>query len=658
MLESDDFYNTSEIDYVDLLKTNYKKIIDIILKSHNSRQKELISICLKNYDMLELNCYCNHVKYSTSVEQLLIKSLNKCKQVCNFCQFHNKKKLFELVKVLKYNKLKEIFTFNYFVTNPEIINFLIDENNTIPFGDLAILLEVSKDTTINENLMKSVLNAFALSNYDRTTESFNVIKNVVTNEKHFEKHTKIITKFVLKAIADHHIEIFTEPNLNNIICSDYVIDYLLEYDYSDVLIQIIDMCKSLNISSKHTNKLTVYEYFVMKKIIYKLVNGVEIVSYFNKNAVFYIDSITLKVNPMNFLDSILTLNDESTIKLLSTRYNTHIKYINEQGDLGYDAGGLTKEFYELLSIEIKKYIKESDGFFMFNDDVVDIKKLRLIGTLLCRSVYIENISPSINLHPIIVFFLMNGGNGINFSKLIDYLQFFDIEYIKNILKIYNMTNEEYELFMYMQCENVINKDEYIAKNLINKYINKNTKVITNAFNYTAQNLWYTKLINAVILQKFISKNGKYDIKSNSIHSLKNNIAIISKGKDYTDENDILFESDTVGKFCDTFKTAFLEVLELINNENLDKLKFFLKFWYGTSSVISFTERKSTVDIKLNIGDFDCFESSTCFDRLYIKINRSLFKNIKNLKQFITEAIDMSIENQKRCEEIGAFMQVM
>lgn len=661
MYNCDDTYDKftdTEIDYENLIKNNYGNFINILLKSHKNQQKNLILKCLKCLDNLEIICFCNYVKQSNQIEEILIKSLKKCKVICNFCQFYDRKKIFKLAKSLKYSKLKEIFTLNYFLENPEVIQLIVDENNTISFDDLAILLKSQNNVTINETLMKNVLKAFILSNYNKESKAFNVIKIIVNNEKHFELHTKIITQFVLRAITDKNIEIFKEEQLNNIICSDHVVNHILEYFDADILLKIIDMCKFVNISHKHINKLTVYDYATMKNIIKKIINGVEIVSYFNKSKIFSIGYVEIKVNPMKFIDSILSLNDEYTIKLLSSRYHTQIKYINEQGDLGYDDGGLTKEFYEILSSEIKKITKEVDGFLMFNDENIDTNKLRLIGTLLCRSVYIENISPSINFHPIIGFFLMNGGNGINFQRLIEYLEYFDIEYIKNMVKIYDMSDEEYNSFMYLQCEETIDKNKYIANNFINKYINKNTKIIINSFNYTSQNLWYTKLINALILQKFLSKNDKYDIKSNSIHSLKNNLKIISKGKNYADENDMAYETNTIEKFSETFKMAFLDVLECINCDNLNELKYFLKFWFGTSSIISFTERNSTIDLKMEEGDFDCFESSTCFDRLYIKINRSLFKNINNLKQFISNAIDMSNENQRRCEEIGAFMQVM
>lgn len=637
---------------------NYEKFVGIIAKNHKSERARLVQICVNHLESVKCVCVCNYVKMSVKIDDILEVALLKCKNVCNFCQFHNKKKLFDVSKSLKYQKLKEIFGIDYFLGNKEIIQFVVDHNSVIPFKDLEILLKSNSDIIVNKILMETILKSFVISGYNQDTDAFRIIKLIVTNDKHFEKHTQILTNFVLRAIKDKNMTMFKEPNLNNIICSDFIVDYILECNEVDIFIEIMSMCKAINISHKHIKKLTVYEYDVIKNMIKKMVNGVEVVSYFNKDENFHIGSVTLKVNPINFLDSILTLNDELTIKLLSTRYRTHIKYMNEQGDLGYDAGGLTKEFYEILSSEIKKITKEVDGFLMFNDENISPNKLRLIGTFLCRSIYIENISPSINFHPIIGFFLMNGGNGLNLFKMIEYLQFFDIDYVRNLFKIHHMSDEEYNDFLYMQCEDPIEKTQYIITKLTEKYVNKNTKIIINAFNYTAQNLWHTKLLNSVVLYKFITKNDKYDIIGNGIHSLKNNLLIISQGKNYVDEDDIKFESNTVAKYGEIFKSSFLEVLAEINDNDLDKLKFFLKFWYGTSSIISFTERKSTIDLKINPGDFDCFESSTCFDRLYIHISRSLFKNPINLKKFIMNAIDMSIENQKRCEEIGAYMQVM
>lgn len=640
--------------------TKFVEYVSLAKVSHKIEYDKMINICIEYLQNTKHTCYCKYINASLFSNIVLSVSLEKCKKTCDFCQFHLNKKLFEIISKIEYSKIKNIFGINDIKKNKDLVEILMDKCESIPPYDICIFLQFSKPILSNKTI-KILLNRFKFVNYDNKTIWFNIFKLIIFNEIYFEKHNILFVEFIVDVIKTNNLGKFKIEDISPLINSDYLINFMLKNNNMSHIHIVINLCKSIFISHLYICKLNVFDYNSLKIIGKKMINVIDMISYMNKNNGM-IENINLIVEPLNALESIFNLNSEESIELLCDKCTTHIIYKDTMGSMGYDAGGLTKEFYSIVSNEIKKKMIEVDGYLLPNptcdtQKINNIKIMRLAGNLFCRSIFLENISPSLNIHPIICFLLINGGHKIDFNKLINYLEYFDIDFVNNLFKIKNMNNEEYILFLDLQGEEYIQKEKFILDTLIYKYINRNVIAFVNGFMSMSNKLMYTSFSNEVVLHKFITKNNKYDIISNSFHSLKNNIKIITycnyttDDKDYEDKNHILQN--------EIFKTSFLEVLEDMNCNNLKKMKLFFKFWYGTSSIISFTERKSKVDTNANgTKKIKCFQSSTCFDTLYVTIEKSLYKNKETLKKFLISAIDISLENQERCENIGVFMQLM
>ena len=314
----------------------------------------------------------------------------------------------------------------------------------------------------------------------------------------------------------------------------------------------------------------------------------------------------------------MKLNDQE-ICLLISPCDTKIRY---KGSLGYDGGGLTREFFEIFYEEIKKYFKtDKNGYIVpLSDD--NPKLYDIIGTVLARGIFYENIRSELNLHPLIINQMLYSDMFHNFDDL---TQKYDLEEFYNLQKIYEMPDSEYSDFLKLQDIEYTNRDDY-SYSVIKDILSYDNNMINFITGFAKCVLVYDpKILNIDFdyIYNFICNSDKYEL----------NVSM-----DYTNK----IESCFFDSFLDVLRTEY-------NYNNMDKLRKLLVFWTGTS-------RKVNDKLLLNFTNsntYGCVISRTCYNALYF--DKNILKE-KNIKDAIRISIEKSLLNQDIHIRVGMYMQ--
>jgi len=215
-----------------------------------------------------------------------------------------------------------------------------------------------------------------------------------------------------------------------------------------------------------------------------------------------------------------------------------------------------------------------------------------------------------------------------------------------------MNKKEYEEFMELQCEDIVPRSQYVGNYVYSKYLYQSSINFILGFRMLKSRYYYMNYVSMITLTRYIKGDWKYDIIGNSQHSLKNNI-VIRREQDYDDQ--VVAKGTIFYERIEYFKKIFMKVMDDLNNKDIDKLKSFVKFWFGTASINTFNNIKATVSIS-NSNLYGCFKSNTCFNNLHIE---SIYiKSSSILYDEILKLIDNTLENQKLSESAGYRMQFM
>jgi len=354
------------------------------------------------------------------------------------------------------------------------------------------------------------------------------------------------------------------------------------------------------------------------------------------------------------MESIVLLNGgiSGLYEKLMMPQRLYIVYEDELGnETGVDEGGLTRDFYSSFHIQIKECFEEVDGYLMPKSGTLTLVEWKIVGIIMSRSIFSENISLSLNLHPLLCYWFQNGSQ-ISMNNLFSAMKPFEIDYMDNMEKLTKMPSETYEEFMVLQGEDgSVPCNTYAMNCIIDKYVSEPVKRLVSGFREQFDKHWgIKKYMNLDVFYRFVRGVEHYNIcKTNSL-SMKENLVVSCNDN----------PSPHIDAALATIKETFIEVIDHLNSTDINKLKAFLKFWYGTSSIQSFENKKATVRLLRNdeLHGIPCFESSTCFYTLYV-YQPLLMKNSKHkdkLFQDIMNMIDVTLTNQGLVESAGLYMQ--
>jgi hypothetical protein len=411
-----------------------------------------------------------------------------------------------------------------------------------------------------------------------------------------------------------------------------------------------------------------YKYDKKKKIVEKIIN---VYQYLNVNIhkFFYEDNKNeVIIDPSDVCRSLgeysKTKGDAYIINQLCSRNEIFVKYkIDGKLCEGWDASGLTKELYAQLSGQVlDKYTKKVDGYNIPDSQLTEDVWF-LIGVFLGRSLLVDKIRFSLNLHPIICYLILNKGIIKSFDKVYDELCIYDFEYIKNLQKVNLLNDEDYLDFIesFNDCSDdeetkkpektlkEIQKDKnnYLCGQLFETYIasSKNSiKGLINGYMSLYNKMLYSMDTHGIIIR---TNNLHMSIIAEQNYNL-NDLANVLKVSSYNDNKLVKI---------DLFKQNFIEILKELQKKDIDKLRSVFKFWFGNYMVSSFYDLTPAPCLSINDYEFyGCFGSATCFNTL--KVESKALRNNRDYKEFIRNTMTKSIKNQELSSAAGMYMQLM
>jgi hypothetical protein len=637
---------------LDELSDTNKSIWSVIglYKKAPKNQKHKVSIQIINeINDLNKSCMCNMIKQFNSCfvsEEITFAFLNKCKNTCNFCQIKYIQRLQkDYVRRLQVHNYLKIFKFEDLLNDTEIMNILI-KSDTLSYQQLYMILTANNEVFLTENIVEKIIKVFIESKYDITKPTYNILSVMLKRDDFVDKYSKLFSTLVVDLVKNDKLSIFDSKNVTLFTNNDVVLNYAIKHCSVQQLESIIDRCTAVSISANNFYDIYYkYQHAFTKKIISKMTNVFSYISYCaNKMSN---QTINVVVESGNLIKSLPKLNDINVYDDLCGQTKIFMNYI---GEVGYDASGLRKDFFTNCSAEFGGLLEECDGYLTIPKNInLNEMEIKFISLMLARSIFVENISLQIRLHPLLTYLMISGGYSIKFEHFYNFISHFEIEFINNTFKLLDLPEQDYLMFMDLQGNDKIKsmtRQQYVMNQIIKKYIHPKLIEFINGFRVFFKSLYFVDFVNPIVFNKYVCGNDSYEIVGNTPHSLRYNLHIIG----------------LLGKHHDMFKKVFIEILEELNKTSIVKLQMFLKYWFATSSIISFSDRTPTIYTQCcsnydNYNKYHCFYSATCFDKLTITIAHKEFSTENILKSFISTAMNASIENQKIWESTGVHMQL-
>jgi hypothetical protein len=622
----------------------------LLYKKASKGQKQSVSQkIITEINNLNQKCMCNMIRQINSYtisEEILFTFLHKCKKTCNFCKITYVNKLqVEYVSKLSTAYYLKLFNFDELIQNVTVINKLVQKSG-LSYQQLYKIVMINDKIIFPEEIVKNIIHAFIESKFDIEKPPFQILSHMLKKENFIDAYSSLFSSLVVELTKNDKINIFDGKNITLFTSNDVVINHALKHCSITQIEKLISNCNALSIN--YSNFYDIYYRFSSKSaeiIVSKMINVFSYISYCaNKmsNA-----TVNLVVKSSEIINSIVDLNGFEIYEDLCGQTKIFVNYL---GEVGYDASGLKKDFFSNCAIEFSNLLEECDGYLTIPKTFsINEMQIKYISLMLARSIFVENISPQIRLHPLLTYLLICGGNNIEFAKFHKYMSHFEIDFFDNIFKLLNLSNNDYQMFLGLQDDeknSSMTRSRYILTTISKKYIHPKLIEFVYGFRIFFKSLYFVNYVNPNIFHKYMSGNDTYEIIGNTTHCLKQNLNVVGASQQYVK----------------LFKKVFLDILEEMNNVSIIKLQMFLKYWFATSSIISFSDRSPIIYIDTcksydAYNKFNCFYSSTCFDKLSIMIAIKEFTNESVMKLFIAEAINSSIENQKVWESTGVHMQL-
>lgn len=656
----------------------FKQIIGHIKISHKTQYPVLVNECKKQITNTNLKCYCSHLKQCKFNSELRIMCTQKCSNTCKFCQFSDAS-LYDCVLNASLHEIKSNFTLSLLVNRYWVLNKILKNNpiNLFSLNDIYDILNL--DTLGNivypSSLVNIILSSdeYSVSNSHDNNKLFyiNLIKTLLHSQHTIDNNSNEFNMFAVRTISrilNNHDDIYGN-DIGQIINSEQFIFHIINHcsgTLDNVIMWTIDnspfLWKNLMLSSKLST--TVVQYLIKKNKIEDLMG---LLSEIYKNIVATArDTLYLTIQANNIFDSIFMFNPMSKLKELYKYPKIKIIYQSSLNNIGSDVGGLTRDMFTNMNQQLVHYFDQDDMMFCTVTTLpADQEIFKLIGNFLCRSIFGEQIVPSINFHPMVTLSIIkecytgHHSDYPNYEDIKEFLLSFNIDYLNTIFAIENFTfNEFFEFLELEEDEPLVLKkgqslkpllQDYIIKLLFSKYANSNTKLIAKGFSYmlnivSSQNANLRMPINLTAFHHYIVGERKYDIIGTSTGSLQSSLTIVSE--------------DCVTNISqyNQFKKCFLNVLQKLNLNDKSKLQELFKFWFGTHSLSNFKQFNPTIRIIKMPNFMQCFKSSTCFGSLIC--NDIAHINSREYTVYIEQTIHATLENQKFCESVGLHMQLM
>ena len=621
-----------------------------------TRTKECTEL-LKPY----AKCMCSLIPMASSFSSELLQFvITKCKQNCKLCQYRNVKDLVKFVANLKYHNIVKIIPLVQIIEIPALLEQILFKNlKEIPKSDIEIISKIQRPE-ISIAVIEYIL---VLIDQQNDSSSITLMSNWIKNPAILEDHCALIYRFIIELRTQNRENIFSKEDLQYIFQYKPTYIFVMAFNIAaktgstDFINFLIDTLETVHVAHHQMFFLERFPRDVKEKIFEKMENITELVSLrYQRSIRNDYDYWELCIFPTNILESIVVLNGgiEDAIEILMDRNKMKVVYVDEFGnETGVDEGGLTRDFYTTFSQQIQDKFEDVDGYLMpKRGKLLRKDEWQIIGIMIARSIFCENISPSLNLHPILVYLMIHGSENIKIDEFLAAMKPFNIDFLDYMVKLLDMPLYEYQRFMELQDEDpTINSRVYAMNCIAKKYVSAPLRQLTIGFR--ERMILHDELTQNIRLKNFhtyLRGNVTYNISGANALSMESNLETF-----YSDKDNLRLEEAS-----ENFRLALVEVLNELNSTDIVKLKAFLKFWYGTSSIQNFDNKVATIQFLRNdsLSGVECFESSTCFYKLYVyqKIAMDNYRNHNKLKEKIAKMIDTTLINQNLVETAGLNMQ--
>lgn len=564
-------------------------------------------------------CFCHRLETRPGDQDSLWKIALQCKNTCGFCRYTMTKKrslYFRFFSGMSFPRILELLPMKELIEEPKIrVDILENRASCLSFKDLQTFLEKEPDFILTDSCYLKILDAATKNNLNALQIFFDYgpRKNVLFyNWKPLMKilyetpHTFTLDENIHLFFLEYAIrkaKLFLNP------CLEHLSSFVLPRRFFPWLLRLSPQEAPLFFS--------------------KMINFTEYTQYAMERT--YVEKIIVEIDPLRFIDNLAYLKNFCLQDPLATRF----EYKTPKGYVGHDAGGLTKDFYDMFAIETAKLMNADENGFLLppiNQNQEPELWYRL-GVLLCRSVFLENISPSLALHPVLVYFLHKGVYNLSIQDFFESLESYDLTFIKNLRKILDWEKDQYIEFLRVQDEPLIPKKKYIQNVLCDRYLSDNVLQFIKGFQDTVLCVYDAPYFSLDLLINFIHGSRKYPLRGSTEQCLETNIEICL-------EQSLSIPSQLVQKF-----------ISAIESLDLETQKNFFRFWLGTASISNFDlgQYKPTLVITDQPNYHGCMFGRTCFNQLEM--------NSRDTRGDIGEVILKTLRNQHINESVGMRMQV-
>jgi hypothetical protein len=607
----------------------------------------------KFIDKLQARCLCQYISCTRLVSaKLTYYVANVCKKRCNFCRYEKIFILYDYLKELPYGDIKYLIGFDRMIQDDRLINNLTEHHiKLLSLNNMCDIILAKPDMKFNDVFVDKIITTLKSKPITSRSKHLSLFQQLVSNSNFLEQCAYKISNVLCELLNSKMIDDISCLQISNAGYQYLIESCIMEGDNPEQVIQLANLCDTIflphHVFQSFYNKYAIsvqYDSYVCKIICTKMVNIIEFISYATTK--LRSSKTTLYIDPLHIQSSFSTICETALSELIKPN-GTFIKYLTPIGHVGYDAGGLTKDMYSILFKLMKDNFDKIDGYYIPTDrhDIAE-PLWALFGIMLCKAVYREYISPTFLLHPLICMDMQSTLSPDNKSysverldQIFNYMRSFNLEFFVNLEKVWIMTDDEYKAFIVLQGESISEKHKYISKILKDKYYNKNCYNFVTSFHISWLGYPLSRYATPDKLFKFICGNLIYPIIGNDSNTMETNLSIDN-------------ETTTSQTFVDRFYFTFLEVLEHLNKTDLPTLQKFMLFWLGTTTIDNFEKTPPTIRI-CSHDTFNCFKSSTCFNRLYV-----YHKDVKkhDLFKHILILINATLHNQDLSEQAGFRMQ--
>jgi hypothetical protein len=366
-------------------------------------------------------CLClwaPHAKFMSN--DLLHFLLVKCKQNCQLCQYKKTADLIKFYTLFDFTAINKLISISEIAASERLLDHVILHHcNEIPNCDIAAITNMETirlSAASMAYLFDTVYNTIFAKEDPTKLNAFKLLNRLIIHPRMIEDHWELLYEFAILMYLNGYISFVHEDRLVALFQYNPAELFSMTIGYthnnnnpSSLVAFILGFYETIHVCHADLFYVDRLPETTKSGIYKKMSNLIELVSCRYHKSIHNSSTVDLNIVPSDILTSIFVFNGSFSkiIYKLMSKKKLYICYMDEYGnETGVDAGGLTRDFYTSFAKQILSYFEEVDGYLLPKKKVLNVNQWFVIGILLSRSIFCENISPSIPFHPILSYLLL------------------------------------------------------------------------------------------------------------------------------------------------------------------------------------------------------------------------------------------------------------